>query len=135
MTTRIRFRPILPRNLKVVAPELFELSKILKDVLETSKRHMQDYPPPQTSYVRTEDLKKGWKVTRVGLGLGGSLRGRIYNDVKYARYVEGFLTMGDADQRQRKRFKELGWRPLDVVVDEELRKARPRIFRALKGRI
>lgn len=67
-------------------------------------KSMQIYPPPQTSYKRTQTLREGWKP------IGTGYTQIIANEVPYAVYVQG--------DYQVKFHKEHGWLTAAQVIEK-----------------
>lgn len=90
------------------------------------------YPTQQTSYRRTGHLGRSW-AKRGPLLRSGDLLIEVGNNVDYAPRVMG-LKSGAGKLRQLDQFRRLGWKSIENIGQEEVRKAKPSIIKALQGK-
>lgn len=87
------------------------------------------YPSAQTAYRRTGTLGRGWTSSGPRLS-GKDLVVDVGNVTEYTGRVMGLKT---EDPRQLQLFRRLGWRSIETIGEEEVRKALPDITKALQG--
>lgn len=107
-----RFRA-LTANSKQIRTELLEqaVKAVQRKHAEAIKKRLQQYPPerPESLYVRTGDLGRGWHVPSTGIS-GSGIVTLVANSVRYSTYVQGpwqtaihegrWLALADAVDRE-----------------------------------
>lgn len=126
----------MPLGLEKIEPKEDPFAKIagtalgaavvaLRAMGHEAQRRLATYPQATSAYRRTGNLGRRWTVK------GPSQRGfdvvvTVGNNAKYARPVQGV--------KQRKRFKDIGWRNVEEVAKEVIVEFEPIITEALKGK-
>ncbi len=89
-----------------------------------------NYPTQRTSYRRTGRLGQSW-TTRGPLVIGRDLVVEVGNKMGYAGRVMG-LKSGEDRVVQLAKFRDLGWRSIEDIGQEEIDKALPALRRILQ---
>ena len=126
----------MPFGLKPITPKKEPFAAIAGTALGASiaalsamgheaQRRLSTYPPSPGTYRRTGNLGRRWTVK------GPNQRGndvvvKVGNNAKYARPVQGI--------KQKKRFKDIGWRNVQDVAKEVIVEFKPIVIGALTGK-
>ena len=116
-------KPIVGVSARAVVSRM---SKLGLDVVRAAAQ----YPTARTRYRRTGTLGRSW-VKDGPQTRGKDLIVTVGNRTKYARPVMGMKSGPDA---QKPLFKALGWKSIQGIGEEEVKKAGPAIERLLQGK-
>ncbi|KKK65384.1 hypothetical protein LCGC14_2974660, partial [marine sediment metagenome] len=117
----LRLIPIIPKRPVSRASRAKVSTKMRKLGLDIVKAAAV-YPTQQsTDYVRTGSLGKKW--TMKGPSMQGSdMVVEVGNVMDYTGFVMGFKS---GDRAQLDKFRDLGWRSIEEIGEEEIERARP----------
>ena len=125
-TPPVLLKPIVPKG-KITQANRAQVLALMGILGFRVQRGAATYPASRTSYRRTGKLGRSW--TKKGpYSSGHDLVVEIGNNVVYTRYVQG-LRGGEFSQRQL--FASLGWRSVEDIADDEIRKLLPALEKAL----
>ena len=124
-----QFIPIIPKK-PIITVAKSQVVNRLKALGQDTWKRVATYPPPRTTYRRTGTLGKGWH-TQGPMSAGNDLVVIIANPTKYAGPVQGLKTKAP---KQRDLFANYGWESVQAAGEEEWKKHKPAIERALQGK-
>ena len=127
--TAPHFTPIVPKK-PIITVAKAKVVQALKNLGLGVDNRISKYPSAQTTYRRTGTLGKGWH-TQGPMSAGSDLVVIVANPTKYAPFVQGLKTKAP---KQRKVFANYGWESVQIAGEEEWKKHKPAIERALQGR-
>ncbi len=124
----LRLIPIVPKRPVSTASQA-KVSARLRKLGQDMVHAAADYPTQQsTDYVRTGSLGKKW--TMKGPSMQGSdLVVEVGNVMDYTGYVMGFKS---GDFKQLDKFRDLGWRSIEEIAEEEIERAMPSLQAVLQ---
>jgi len=127
--TKPAFIPIIPRK-PIVTVHKSEVVGRMRTLRLAMHGRVSKYPPARTAYRRTGTLGTGWH-SEGPMAAGNDLVVIIANPTKYTGSVQGLKTK---PPRQRALFAGYGWESVQTAGEEEWKKHKPAIERALQGR-
>ncbi len=123
------FVPIIPKK-PIITVAKAKVVQALKKLGLGIDNRISKYPAAKTSYKRTGTLGKGWH-TQGPMSAGNDLVVIIANPTKYAPFVQGLKTKAP---KQKKVFVTYGWESVQTAGEEEWKKHKPGIEKALQGK-
>ena len=124
-----QFIPIIPEK-PIITVAKSQVVNRLKAMGQDTWKRIATYPPPRTAYGRKGTLGKGWHVDGP-MSVGNDLVVIIANPIEYAPFVQGLKTKAP---KQRDLFANYGWESVQTAGEEEWKKHKPAIERALQGK-
>ena len=122
------FVPIIPKK-PIITVAKAKVVAALKNVGLGTWNRVAKYPPP-AGFRRTGTLGRGWH-TQGPMAAGNDLVVIIANPVKYAPQVQGLKTKAP---KQRQPWINIGWESVQTAGEEEWKKHKPGIEKALQGK-
>lgn len=100
----------LKRKLAELEQAVGQMDDPTSDALELLKKRLQVYPPPppNSTYVRTENLKNSWQETVI---LSGGTLGRLFSDISYGPLVQ--------DEEGQAEIHQGRWQTTEDVAEEK----------------
>ena len=107
----VGLKAIQSRGFAKLNPQLSdkELRAGIRQYLREVRTLLRRYPPPdpQSRYIRTEQLRDGWKIN-----VPSRYYGELTNSTFYAAMVQG------KDGVQRRMFRQKGWKNITTISRE-----------------
>ena len=127
--TAPHFIPIIPKK-PIITVAKAKVVQRMKNMGLAVDNRISKYPPARTTYRRTGTLGKGWH-TQGPMSAGNDLVVIVANPTKYTGPVQGLKTK---TPKQRDLFANYGWESVQTAGEEEWKKHKPAIERALQGK-
>ena len=124
----LRLIPIVPKRPVSTASRAKVSARMRRLGLDIVKG-AANYPTQRaTSYRRTGDLGKGWSMKGPSMQ-GSDLVVEVGNKEEYTGYVMGFKS---GKFKQLAKFRDLGWRSIEDIAEEEIERAMPSLQAVLQ---